>query len=238
MGLKEDEEKAAAEKATADAKAAADKAQDDRIAEIANKAITAQLKRDAAAREKADKEREERIMAAIAEGRKASEPAPKDDKADPAAAKLKELEARLVERDRKLEEAAKAQEAEKAARLRDEETAKTKDAMAAMDIKDPEDQRAALAVLREDKRIGRDDEGRVCFLVQKDGYVDKVPIADGIKDWVNTPAGKRYQPARGVGGSGQVAGKKPGGAAPAKGNKAERVAEARGHLKNMFGKGE
>src|SRR6185369_7798539 len=123
-----------------------------------------------------------------------------------------ELEARFAAQQAELEKERKAREDEKAQRLKDEETTKAKDAMAAADIKDPEDQRAALAVLREDKRIGRDDEGHVCFLVQKDGYVDKVPIDQGIKDWVNTPAGKRYQPARGVGGSGQVAGKKAGSA--------------------------
>ena len=65
--------------------------------------------------------------------------------------------------------------------------------------------KAAVAVLHtEDRRVKRDADGSIVF-VADDG--DEVPLAAGIKTWLNSEEGKTYLPPRGSSGSGATPGK-------------------------------
>ena len=50
--------------------------------------------------------------------------------------------------------------------------------------------------------VGLNDAGEPTFLQQRKGYVDTRSLADGIKDWMGTDAGKLYLPATNAGGTG------------------------------------
>jgi hypothetical protein len=220
-----DEEKQAAE----DAK----RAEEQRIADLVNKAAADHAKRAVAKFDKALEERDQKI--AQLEARLAKEPADKETPAavsTPAAdPRLAEMEARIRASEKKVEDERKAREAERAARLRDEEKSATVAALTAAEITG-ELQEGALLVLQAQGRIGRDEAGKVCWLDQKEGYVDKVPVAEGVKKWATEGAGKAYLPARGVGGSGTKT--VPGAKTTVAGNKHERVASAKKDLVAAF----
>jgi hypothetical protein len=227
-----DEEKQAAE----DAK----RAEEQRIADLVNKAAADHAKRAMAKVEKQIEERDVRIaqLEARLSDRDAGKQtpaagAPAASQAAPVAAdpRLAELEARMRAADKRAEEERAAREGERKARLAEEERNLTVQALAAAEITG-ELQEGALLVLQAQGRIGRDEAGKVVWLEQKEGYVDKIPVADGVRKWATEGAGKAYLPARGVGGSGT---KPPTGAKPpAAGNRNERIASAKKDLVAAF----
>lgn len=230
-----DDEKDEAAKAATEAK----KVEEQRFNDIANRAAADHAKRLTAKFEKALEDRDAKIAALVQENeelrKKPADGGGKQPEPEGLAGIRKEFEARLAERDRKLEEERKARESERAARLADEERAAAMSALGEMEISG-ELQRAAFLRLREEKLIGRDGQGGLVFKVQKDGYVDEVPLRDGIKAWAETPTGKAYQAPKGVQGSGNRPA--PGPRSPAKTSRAERVAEARAALAEAFGMGQ
>jgi chromosome segregation ATPase len=207
---------------------------DERIAEIANRAAADHAKRLTAKFEKELKDRDERIATLMAERepkKDPQQPATPPAGATPAEARLRELEARIAERDRKLDEADKERKAVELQRQADEERNATVQALADAGVTGKA-QKGALAVLMADKRIGRDEAGRVCFLVPKEGYVEKTPVDDGIKDWVNSEEGQLYLPAKGIQGSGtKPSAARTGGKAP---TRSETISDAKKALTDMF----
>jgi hypothetical protein len=135
---------------------------------------------------------------------------PADGKGDPASeARFKALEKQLAE-ERKL------REEERSKRLADEERSSVTEALTASGIVNV---KGALALLREDGRIGRSKDGQVIFKQPKEGYVEELAVLDGIKAWADTDEGKFYLPPKGAAGSGAGGGAAPGrrsGAAPTK----------------------
>jgi len=226
MADKDDEQKQREEEA---------KKADERTAEIANRAAADHAKRLTAKFEKELKDRDDRIAVLMAEREAKKDPqqpaTPLTQANTPELARLKELEARIAERDRKLDEAEKERKAVEAQRAADEERNATVQALADAGVVGKA-QKGALAVLMADKRIGRDESGRVCFLVQKEGYVEKNPIDDGIKEWVNSEEGQLYLPAKGIQGSGtKPATARTGGKPP---TRSEAVGEAKKALSDLF----
>lgn len=230
-----DEEKAAEE---------AKKAEEQRIADMVNRAAADHAKRAVARVEKQLEERDVKIAqleARLAErepGKPA--PAPAAQPAAPAAGavidpRITELEARMRAADKRAEEERAARENERKARLAEEQRNLTVQALAAAEITG-ELQEGALLVLQAQGRIGRDDAGKVVWLEQKEGFVDKLPLAEGVKKWANEGPGKAYLPARGVGGSGT---KPPvnGGKPPAPGGKGVAAQQAKRDLAAFFGVG-
>jgi hypothetical protein len=231
MAVKDDEDKKQADEADRL------KAEETRFAEIANRAATEHVKRVTAKFEKELKDRDDKIAALQADRVEKKDPQAPELPAgvvDVNLAKYKELEARIAERDRKLDEADRERKQVEAQRRTDEEISATQAALAEVGITGKA-LRGALALLKEDKRIGRDDAGRVCFLVPKDGYTDKLPIEDGIRAWADTDEGKMYRPAVGVTGSGaKPQPRQTGGSKP---TRSEAVNEAKQALANAFGFG-
>lgn len=223
-----EEEKQAAEDAR--------KAEEQRIADLVNKAAADHAKRAMAKYEKSLEERDVRIAqleAQLSAGKGKTEAAPPADK--PAAGavdpRISELEARMRAADKRAEEERAARENERKARLAEEERNLTVQALAAAEITG-DLQEGALLVLQAQGRIGRDESGKVVWLEQKEGYVDKIPVAEGVKKWANEGPGKAYLPARGVGGSGT---KPPaGGKPPVAGSKAQQLANAKKDLAAFF----
>jgi hypothetical protein len=92
---------------------------------------------------------------------------------------------------------------------RNEERARLMDALRSANVSD-ERLRGAMALLyTEDKRIGRDASGKIVFKIQKDGYEDEVPLADGIAAWAESAEGKHYVTPKAVAGSGMTGGNAP-----------------------------
>jgi hypothetical protein len=210
------------------------KAEEQRINDIANRAAADHAKRLTAKFDKALEDRDAKIAALMAENENLKvKPSPSaDGDKDPIVAIRKEFEARLSERDKKIDEERQARELERKARLDDEERAVALAALGDVDITG-ELQKAAFLRLKEDKFIGRDDAGQLVFLIPKDGYTDKLPLKDGIKTWADSAAGKVYQAPKGVAGSGA----KPNGVRGSQGrapSRAERVADARAALADAF----
>lgn len=217
--------------------AEAKKAEEQRIADMVNRAAADHAKRIQAKFEKQLEERDQKIaqLEAASAGKKpaSEEPAPgAKDMNDPSEKRIRELEARMAERDRKLEEEKRARETEKQARLRDEEKNATLQALTSAEITG-DLQEAALLVLQSRGRIGRDEAGKVCFLVQKEGYVDKLPVAEGVKAWAEAE-GKAYLPARGVGGAGTKPTARGTGSKPSGEGKNTKIQAAKQDLARLF----
>lgn len=227
-------EKEEAEKAAEAAREEQEKRFAQIAADVANKAAADHAKRVAAKYEKQLEEQKAKYEAQLAERAPAPTPeAPKGAADDAVAALRKEMDARLAERDRKLDEERTAREKERQARLAEEER---NEAMAALaDLNVPaEVRKGAYLQLKEDKRVGRDEDGQLVFMTQKDGYVDKAPLKEGIKSWGDSPDGKAYLPPRGVSGSGNKGGANPSTRKGGPTTRAERVAEARAALAAML----
>jgi hypothetical protein len=207
------------------------KADEQRIADLANKVAADHIKRSMSKFEKMLEERDQKIaqLEARTPDKDPTPPAQrKDDLVDP---RIKELEARMADRDRKLDEERKARESERAARLRDEEKSATLAALAEAEITGKL-QQGALLTLQAEGKIGRDDAGNVVFLVQKDGYVDKLPVATGVKEWAEKD-GAAFKAAKGVGGAGTKPAPRP--TAGGKGDsRQERVQNAKRDLAAYF----
>ena len=111
--------------------------------------------------------------------------------------RIKGLEARLADAEAKREEEAKARSVQ-------EERQAAADALAAGGVDVPR-LKGALALLREDGRIVRNEQGQVCLKLEGKYGPETPLIADGIKAWLETPEGKAYLPPRSAAGSGASA---------------------------------
>ena len=80
----------------------------------------------------------------------------------------------------------------------------------------------ALSYLKDEKKIGRNEKGEVCYKMVRAYGDELVTLKDGLAEWLKTEDGKSFLPPRGVGGSGAQAGK----AAGKGGNSAQGKAEA------------
>lgn len=201
-------------------------------AEEFNRAFTERLKRERAAWAKEAEAREAKLLAIIEEGKaRAADPHPSDEpdkKAERLAAKaVKEAEARMKAEIDKLQaerqaERAKAQAAEERAMvegaLRDAGVTNVK---------------GALAFLKAEGLVGRDEAGELKFFQQKEGYRDELEVVKGVKDWLATEDGKFYMPPVGAGGSGATAAR--GGRRTVGNSPAERQAEAAAVLDQWIG---
>jgi len=68
----------------------------------------------------------------------------------------------------------------------------------------------ALALLYLDqKKIKRDKDNKIKFVVEKDGYSDDVELDTGVEQWIKTAEGKSYLPPRNVEGAGTRGGVAP-----------------------------
>jgi len=118
----------------------------------------------------------------------------------------KQYSARMAEMEKKLEKErqARVEEADRAriAKERSELSA----ALRAAGVPD-ERLRSAVALLyTEDKRVEAKDD-KVVFKMQRDGYVDELDLEAGLDEWLKSPEGKHYAPARDVRGSGAQGGR-------------------------------
>ena len=214
---------------------AAKRAEEQRIADLVNKAAADHAKRAVAKFEKSLEERDVKIAqleAQLSERGKTPSP-PTAGNTPPAAGadpRYDELVARMKAADKRAEDEAKARDGERKARLAEEERNLTVQALAAAEITG-ELQEGALLVLQSQGRIGRDEAGKVVWLEQKEGYVDKIPVAEGVKKWASEGGGKAYLPAKGLGGSG---GKPPVGAGKQPVGKGAAVAQAKQDLVSVF----
>lgn len=86
----------------------------------------------------------------------------------------------------------------------------------------------ALAVLKASGKIKRNDDGDVVFVAAREAagekYDEEIPLADGIREWLDSPEGKLYAAPKGAEGSGAGAQGKngKGGKAVKDMSKAER----------------
>lgn len=125
---------------------------------------------------------------------------------DDAIAQLKaENEARVMELNKKLEAAENLRQQERNNAQRTEEKARLS---AALQEKGVANIRGAAAILyTEDKRIGRDESGRIVYKAQRDGYEEELSLEAGLDEWLKSAEGKYYAPAVDVRGSGRTGGK-------------------------------
>lgn len=59
------------------------------------------------------------------------------------------------------------------------------------------------------RRLERDDDGNIQFLVPEQGYTDRLPIGEGIAKFLKTDIGKTFLPPKDAGGSGSRGGSRP-----------------------------
>lgn len=59
------------------------------------------------------------------------------------------------------------------------------------------------------KRVARDEEGNIQFLVPEQGYTDKLSMSEGISKFLKTDTGKSFLPPKDAGGSGSRGGGRP-----------------------------
>lgn len=121
--------------------------------------------------------------------------------------RIKELEAsNKAEKD--------AREAEKATRLREEERSSLSTALRARGLPDPQIKAAVALLHTEDKRVGRTEDGRIVFRIEKGTgagkYVDEVDIDAGADEWLKTDEGKSFTPARPANGGGGLPARQSG----------------------------
>ena len=133
----------------------------------------------------------------------------KDDKtaakspSDAMAKQLASLQRQLTRERNEREKERAEREAQSAKMARDEERTKLSEALAAAGVKNV---RGAVALLHtEDKRVRRNDEGKIVFVDEND---DEFDLAAGIKHWIGSEEGKAYMPPRGASGSGAEPGSK------------------------------
>jgi len=139
-----------------------------------------------------------------------------DGKPDPEVAKLQERLEQMERQNREAQDQAAA--AEKRAREQSLDNAMRSHLAAAGIPADKHD--LAIPVLRtEDGKpvVDLNDNGQPIYRQQKKGYVDEMAMADGLKGWASTEAGKTYIPATGANGTGDgTGGRQPqgGGSVP------------------------
>lgn len=159
----------------------------------------------------------------------------KPDKTDEEAEELKKANARIAELERKNKEAEEHAQATERKRLSSEERTALTEALSQAGV-DKNRIRAAVALLyNEDRRVKRDDEGNIVFLVPKAGYTDEVKLEDGIPDWLKTEEGKAFLPATGAAGSGATGSQRQQRRKGGPMTKEEKKAEARRTLMEAHG---
>lgn len=235
-------DRAAADKAAADAKKAAEDAENTRL----NNIFTAREKR-----------LEERLMKGIAEQLKAlgiggQAPASEDEDDEPEAPaegngqpakpaasadpprkqvdpQAKRLARQVAALQKQTEEAKAAAEAERATRLAENERSETRSALTSAGCSDKM-LAAAMALLKEEKRIARNEDGQLVFLTPKgkgeNRYNEEEPLAEGIKNWLASEDGKSFAAPRGTEGSGATGRGNAPVRDPSKLTKAERRKQA------------
>lgn len=68
----------------------------------------------------------------------------------------------------------------------------------------------ALALLYlEQKKIVRDENRKIKFVVQKEDYEEKLDLEKGVADWIKSPEGKSYLPPKEIAGAGTRGGPPP-----------------------------
>jgi hypothetical protein len=141
-----------------------------------------------------EEEEEDDEPAPAAQPTPAAQPAPakQDVRAKKALKKLAEAEKRIAEKEKALKEESDKRQA----------TELRSATLAALNAAECSNVKGALAVLKEDGRIGRDKDGNMVFLTPDGDYVDEESLEDGIKKWLASDEGKEYAKPRGVGGSG------------------------------------
>jgi hypothetical protein len=112
------------------------------------------------------------------------------------------LQARIKELEEKTAKAESEKQAEREARLRDEERSALANALQAKGVSGAKLKGALALLYTEEKRIGRAEDGKIAFKVQRAGYVDDLDLDKGIDEWLKTDDGKEYMPARPAAGSG------------------------------------
>ncbi len=128
--------------------------------------------------------------------------------------RVKAIQADAEARVAALESKVKATEqkaAEEATRTKTaEERAKLNQALRAANVPDGLVKAAASMLYTENKTIGRDSESRVVFRMQREhqgqSYVEDLTLDKGIEEWLASPEGKHFAPARGAMGSGAQGG--------------------------------
>lgn len=139
--------------------------------------------------------------------------------------RLAKLEKQLAKTQAERDAEKKAREEQTLKAARDEERSKLSEVLADAGV-DPKRSRAAIALLHsEDKRVRRNDEGKIVF-VQDDG--DEVDLKVGVKKFLETDEGKVFLPPRPVAGSGNR------GGMPPTGGKMNKKAQAEQELLNAF----
>lgn len=170
-------------------------------------------------------------LTAMAE-EKAKKGGKKDDDADADAEQRKKYESRIADLEKARDDERKLREEEAAKAARKEERSVLSDALREAGV-DNSRVRAAVALLNEDGVVGRDDDGKIVWKIQRAGYTDEVALEAGIAEWLKTEEGKAHLPARGVagsGGTGSQRGKRSGKQTPD-----ERRADARRILLSAHG---
>ncbi len=143
---------------------------------------------------------------------------------DDAAKAIKEAEARFKSR---MDAMQAEREQEKLQARTQEERSELQRHLSGAGITDPRYLKASMAVLSEEKRIGRNTEGKIIFKgVDKYGDEAEYDLAEGVTQWVNSDDGKPYLPAKEVSGSGSRPSKQRAGQPSTKQSAAERKAEA------------
>lgn len=121
-----------------------------------------------------------------------------------------EYEARIAEIEKRAAKAESDQKTERENAQRTEERSKLTAALQAANVPQGLVRAAAALLYVEDKRIGRDRDGKVVFKAQREGYVEDLDLAAGIEEWLKSAEGKYYAPARDVRGSGAEGGRMSG----------------------------
>lgn len=156
---------------------------------------------------------EQRLAAREAEWAKrfeALQPKPADPaQPDPAAA----AEARLRALEKQLTEEKERVARTEAQRARDEERSALINQLSTLGVTGPRAAAVAAYLHGEQGTVRRAKDGRIVFVVPRDGYTDELDLAKGLAEWAKTPEGKDFLPARDVGGSGEAP-RRPGAPAP------------------------
>lgn len=148
-------------------------------------------------------------------------------------AELQKAQARIDELERKNQEAERRAQETEQKRLASEERNALQKALRDAGVDEARLRGAVALLYGEDKVIARDEDGNIVFKVARTGYVDEVPLDEGVTEWLRSDEGKAHLPARGTAGSGASGSQHQRRRGPT--TKEERVAEARKTLANAFG---
>lgn len=118
---------------------------------------------------------------------------------DPAAA----AEARIRAMEKRLAEEQELRTKTETERARTEERSALMNGLAAIGVTGPRASAAAALLHGELGTVRRAKDGRIVFVVPRDGYTDELDLAKGLAEWAKSPEGKEFLPARDAGGSGE-----------------------------------